>query len=69
VQVEINGQVGETAGKVWHLLNDNGPQTLTQLKKKLNGSSELVVFALGWLAREEKVDISQDKKNLSVALR
>ena len=69
MQVEINGQVGEVAGKVWHLLNDNGPQTLTQIKKKFNGSSELVAFALGWLAREEKVDISQEKKNLRVALR
>jgi len=67
--VEIREQVGETAGKVWHLLNDHGPQTLVQLKKRLNGSSEMVTFALGWLAREDKVDISQDKKNLKVALR
>ena len=69
MQLEINGQVGETAGKVWQLLNDSGPQTLAQLKKKLNGSGELVGFALGWLAREEKIDISQDKKNLKVALK
>jgi hypothetical protein len=67
--VEIREQVGETAGRVWHLLNDQGPQTLAQLKKRLNGSGELVTFALGWLAREDKVDISQDKKNLRVALK
>jgi hypothetical protein len=67
--VEIREQVGETAGRVWHLLNDQGPQTLGQLKKKVNGSGELVNFALGWLAREDKVDISQDKKNLRVALK
>jgi hypothetical protein len=69
VKVEIREQVGETAGRVWHLLNDQGPQTLAQLKKRLNGSGELVTFALGWLAREDKVDISQDKKNLRVALK
>lgn len=69
MQLEINGQVGETAGKVWQLLNDSGPLTVAQLKKKLNGSGELVGFALGWLAREEKIDISQDKKNLKVALK
>jgi hypothetical protein len=67
--MEINGQVGETAGRIWHLLNDEGPQTFPQLKKKLNGSGELVSLALGWLAREEKVDISQEKKNITVALR
>ena len=67
--MEIREQVGETAGRVWHLLNDQGPQTLAQLKKMLNGSGELVTVALGWLAREDKVDISQDKKNLRVALK
>jgi hypothetical protein len=50
-------------------LNDFGPQTLAQLKKKLNGSGELVGFALGWLAREDKIDISQEKKNLKVTLK
>jgi hypothetical protein len=65
----MNEHVGITAGKVWHLLNDSGPQTLAQLKKKLNGSGELVGFALGWLAREDKIDISQEKKNLKVALK
>jgi len=67
--MEINGQVGETAGKIWHLLNVEGPQTFPQLKKKLNGSGEMVGFALGWLAREEKIDISQEKKSFTVALR
>jgi len=62
-------QVGETAGKVWHMLNDSGPQTLAQLKKKLNGSGELVGFALGWLAREDKIHISLDKKSFKVALK
>ena len=68
-EVETNAQVGEAAGKVWHLLNDNGPQTLAQIKKKVNGSGDLVVFALGWLAREEKVDIFKDKNSFKVTLR
>jgi len=67
--VELRTQVGDTAGKIWHALNEEGPQTLAQLKKKLNGSGELVGFALGWLAREDKVEISQDKKSFKVALR
>ena len=67
--MEMNEHVGVTAGKVWHMLNDLGPQTLAQLKKRLNGSGELVGFALGWLAREDKIDISQDKKSIKVALK
>jgi len=69
LDMEINAQVGETAGKVWNLLNDEGPQTFVQLKKKLDGSGELLSFALGWLAREDKVDIKQEKKTVKVALR
>jgi len=69
LQVETNEQVGVTAGKVWHSLNDFGPQTVAQLKKKLNGSGELVGFALGWLAREDKIDISLEKKSFKVALK
>ena len=67
--MEIKEQVGITAGKIWHELNDVGPQTLAQLKKKLNGSGELVGFALGWLAREDKIEISQEKKSIKVALK
>jgi hypothetical protein len=69
LEMEIIGQVGDTAGKIWNLLNDEGPHTFAQLKKKLNGSGELLSFALGWLAREDKVDITQEKKTVKVALK
>lgn len=67
--MEINEKVGEAAGRVWHALSSDGPQTVTQLKKQLNGSSEVVTFALGWLAREDKVEITQDKKTFKVKLK
>ncbi len=67
--MDIQNQVGETAGKVWQALSEGGPQTVTQLQRKLNGSSELLNFALGWLAREDKIEIIQDKKSLRVQLK
>ena len=67
--MEMKDQVGETAGKIWHMLSDLGPQTLAQLKKKVNGSGELVDFALGWLAREDKIDITLEKKSFKVTLK
>jgi hypothetical protein len=66
---EMQAQVGKTAGEIWHILNDRGPQTLAELKKGLNGSGELVGFAVGWLAREEKVSIIPEKKSFKVALK
>jgi len=67
--VDIRPQVGEAAGKVWHALSEQGPLTLAELKKKLNGSSELVGLAIGWLAREDKVAILPEKKTLRIELR
>ncbi len=65
----VNHEVGEAAGAVWNLLSQNGPQTLAQLKKKLNGNGELTNFAVGWLAREEKVEIKADRKTFQIRLR
>ena len=67
--MEINEMVGEIAGKIWHLLNDEGPQTFNQLKKRLNTSGDLASFAIGWLAREGKVGITQDKKIVTLSLK
>lgn len=67
--MDLKGQVGETAGRVWQVLNTEGAQTLTQLKKKVNGNNEVVTFAIGWLAREDKIDITSDKKNLRLQLK
>ena len=67
--MDIKAQIIETAGKTWHVLHDDGPQTLAQLKKKLNAPSEIAAFALGWLAREDQVEITQEKKSFKVALK
>jgi hypothetical protein len=67
--MEVKDRVGLTAGKVWQQLSQGGPQTLAQLKKKLNGEGDLVNFAVGWLAREDKVAITAEKRNFLVQLR
>ena len=67
--MDLKPQVGETAGKVWELLSLGGPQTLAQLKKKIKDSGEVLSFAVGWLAREDKVEITLMKKTVSVQLK
>ncbi len=64
----IEPEIGEKAGEIWNILNNEGPQTLVQLKKRLGNSNELVNFALGWLAREDKVRITPEKKGFKVQL-
>jgi hypothetical protein len=65
----VKGQVGEMAGEVWELLASDGPQTLAQLKKKLNAKGEILSYALGWLAREDKIEFIAEKKTLRVQLK
>ncbi len=65
----MNGRVGEAAGEVWRTLYTNGPQTLEQLKKGLNGRGVLLSLAVGWLAREDKVEILEEKKALRLQLK
>jgi hypothetical protein len=61
--------VGETAGKVWQLLHDGGPQTLTEVEKALKEPVEVVLFAVGWLAREEKILITVEERSFRLSLR
>ncbi len=67
--VEMNGEVGVTAWKVWLLIYNEGPQTLVELKRKVGESSDLLNFALGWLAREDKIEIVRQRKGLRIELR
>ena len=62
-------QIGEAAGTIWHLLNDNGSLPLTKLVKEVDAPRDLVMQALGWLAREGKVQIEEEGRSRVVSLR
>lgn len=62
-------QIGETAGLVWHALADQGPLTLARLIKVVKQPRDLVMQALGWLAREGKIAIQEEGRKRTVALR
>jgi hypothetical protein len=62
-------QIGDTAGLVWHHLNENGPRTLTQLAKEVDAPRDVLMQAIGWLAREDKVAIEESRGKKTVSLR
>ena len=47
--------IGETAGSIWQGLETKGPLSLSALKKQVKAPPDLVLMAVGWLAREEKL--------------
>lgn len=62
-------QIGEIAGVVWHALEKGGPMTQAKLIKEIDAPRDLVMQAVGWLAREGKVEIEDLKRKRCVSLR
>jgi hypothetical protein len=60
--------IGETAGTVWQYLKENGRTTLTTLERGIRAPTEAVLMAVGWLAREGKLELSQEKRTVYVRL-
>jgi hypothetical protein len=62
-------QIGETAGIIWKALNKNGPLSIAKLAEKTDVNRDLFMQALGWLAREDKIDINETKRGRIVSLK
>ena len=65
----LTAQIGETAGLVWHALDKKGRITLAQLAKEVEAPRDAVMQAVGWLAREGKVEIEESGPKRTIALR
>lgn len=62
-------EIGNAAGTIWRILADKGPMPPAQLKREAGLTDQFVLMAVGWLAREDKVDITKDRRGLRVGLR
>jgi hypothetical protein len=66
---EIN-TIGDAAGKVWNVLEGKSEGlSLTQLKSAAGLSGDLLNQALGWLAREDKIQFLGAGKSTRIALK
>ena len=61
-------QIGETAGAVWRVLSDHGPLSVAKVVERVGGNRDLVMQAIGWLAREGKLDIVETKRGRVLSL-
>ncbi len=61
--------IGEMAGVVWSTLSENGGMTVAKLIKATGEPRDNVLQALGWLAREDKIDIVENGRSRVVSLR
>ena len=61
-------EIGSTAGMIWRTLDAKGEFSLAQLKKEVNGKTPIFGWAIGWLAREDKIVITQEKRSFCIRL-
>ncbi len=62
-------QIGETAGRIWHALDQNGPLSMAKLTRQIDAPRDTVMQAVGWLAREGKIDIEETNRGRVISLR
>ena len=60
--------IGVMAGKIWLLLGEKGETSILQLTQLLKEDSAIVYQALGWLAREGKIESVMKGKTEYVSL-
>lgn len=60
---------GVNAGNVWNALSETkGKANLKDIKKATKLTEKELYAALGWLAREDKVEIEEVEKEIFVSL-
>lgn len=47
--------IGINAGTIWHLLSEKGALSIRELGELTNYKEAFILFALGWLSRENKI--------------
>ena len=52
-------QIGNLAGIVWRTLNEKGKLSFEDLQRETMLDSESVNAAIGWLAREDKINFDE----------
>jgi hypothetical protein len=61
--------IGETAGELWRVLDQEGPLSMSAIVSKLKQSQARVYMGIGWLAREDKLLFTQSKRGMLISLK
>ncbi|MCI6519543.1 MAG: winged helix-turn-helix domain-containing protein [Prevotellaceae bacterium] len=65
----LQEKAGETAGKIWTVLNEKGAMTLKQIKKAAKINEKDFYLGLGWLLREDKLTIDEESSEATFELK
>jgi len=65
----MNEEIGRIAGEIWQLLTERGEMSLSSVVMALNTSQSTAYMALGWLAREDKLEFVKKRRGVLVRLK
>ncbi|MGR8929725.1 MAG: winged helix-turn-helix domain-containing protein [Gammaproteobacteria bacterium] len=61
--------IGEAAGKIWHYLNENGEASVTKVTSETGLGKNEVQRAVGWLLKEDKLNIETSGRAETLSLK
>lgn len=63
-------EIGSSAGQIYNFLAENkGEATMSKIQKNLDLKGNFAELGLGWLAREDKIEIAKSGSSIKVRLR
>lgn len=65
----MSESIGFIAGQLWEYLDNHGPSTVTKVVKDSDIDLKNVNRAIGWLAKEDKVVITQKGRVETISLK
>jgi hypothetical protein len=67
--MNMETQIGEMARRIRTALGSRGEMTPADLEMTVDASPQLLDFALGWLAREDQVEILSEDTGTKIRLK
>ncbi|MDT8406667.1 MAG: winged helix-turn-helix domain-containing protein [Methylococcales bacterium] len=61
--------IGSTAGEIWKFLDENGPSSVNKISTETGLNKNDIQRAIGWLAREDNIDIEQNGRTETISLK
>lgn len=64
----LREKAGMIAGEIWNALNGTEGMTMKQLKKATKLKEKEIYLGLGWLLREDKLEVTETEDDILVIL-
>ena len=61
-ETNLNIKIGESAGKIWKVLNLEGENDILKISKLTKIEERDIYLAIGWLAREHKIQLNMGEQ-------